>query len=119
MNWLEIGGLDDIPPLGARIINTDNGDIAVFRTGKDEVFALDDRCPHKNGPLSQGIVHDRRVTCPLHNWVISLETGEAGGADMGCTRKYPAKVENGLVYISISKKGGNLEQPEEPIEAIL
>ncbi len=59
--------------------------IALLRTASDEVFALENRCPHKNGPLSEGIVHDRKVTCPLHNWVISLESGEATGADKGCT----------------------------------
>jgi nitrite reductase (NADH) small subunit len=59
--------------LGSRVVRTPSGDIAVFRTGDDEVFALDDRCPHKGGPLSQGIVHNKRVTCPLHNFVIELK----------------------------------------------
>ena len=71
-SWIEIGALNDIPVLGSRIVRTASGDIAVFRTADDEVFALDDRCPHKGGPLSQGIVHNKRVTCPLHNFVIEL-----------------------------------------------
>ena len=75
--------------------------IAVFRTGDDEVFALDDRCPHKGGPLSQGIVHGKRVTCPLHNCVIELASGEAVAPDEGCTRSHRAKVENGIVWLSI------------------
>lgn len=101
--WTKVGPLEDIPQLGARVIKTRSGDIAVFRTAEDEVFALLDRCPHKGGPLSQGIVYDRRVACPLHNWVISLDTGEATGPDTGCTNNYPVKIENNTVYISLNK----------------
>jgi len=100
-NWIEIGALKDIPRLGSRVVRTASGDIAVFRTENDEVFALDDRCPHKGGPLSQGIVHNRRVTCPLHNFVIELETGKAVAPDEGCTHSHPAKVENGIVWLSV------------------
>ena len=100
MNWLEVGRLEEIPRLGARVVRTAFGDIAVFRTAEDEVFALRDRCPHKGGPLSQGIVYDKRVACPLHNWVISLESGAATGPDSGCTRRYSVKVETGTVYLS-------------------
>jgi nitrite reductase (NADH) small subunit len=100
-NWIEIGALKDIPRLGSRVVRTAAGNIAVFRTENDEVFALDDRCPHKGGPLSQGIVHNRRVTCPLHNFVIELESGRAVAPDEGCTHSYPAKVENGIVWLSV------------------
>jgi nitrite reductase (NADH) small subunit len=100
-NWIEIGALKDIPRLGSRVVRTASGDIAVFRTENDEVFALDDRCPHKGGPLSQGIVHNRRVTCPLHNFVIELESGKAVAPDEGCTHSHPAKVENGIVWLSL------------------
>ena len=99
--WIEVCPLEDIPRLGARVIKIETGDIAVFRTAEDEVFALLDRCPHKGGPLSQGIVYDRRVACPLHNWVIALDTGEATGPDTGCTGHYPAKIENNIVFISL------------------
>ena len=100
-NWIEIGALDEIPRLGARVVRTASGNIAVFRTEDDEVFALDDRCPHKGGPLSQGIVHNKRVTCPLHNFVIELANGEAVAPDEGCAHSYPAKVENGTVWLSV------------------
>ncbi|MDE2377237.1 nitrite reductase small subunit NirD [Bradyrhizobium sp.] len=100
-HWIRIGRLDEIPRLGSRVVRTPHGNIAVFRTGIDEVFALDDRCPHKGGPLSQGIVHNRRVTCPLHNFVIELASGQAVAPDEGCTRSHPAKVENGAVWLSI------------------
>ncbi len=99
--WFAIGSLDDIPRRGARCVRNGNMTIAVFRSADDRVFALEDRCPHRNGPLSQGIVHDGCVTCPLHNWVISLETGMAQGADEGSTAVFPIKVEAGRVLISL------------------
>ena len=101
-DWVEIGALNDIPRQGARVVKTDAGCIAVFRTANDEIFALDDRCPHKGGPLSQGIVHGTSVTCPLHNWVIDLETGLAQGADEGQAASTPARVENGRIFLARS-----------------
>ena len=101
MQWIAVGTLSDIPQRGARCVETPDGRIAVFRTGDDRVFAIDDHCPHKGGPLSQGIVHGAAVTCPLHNWVISLETGTALGADEGCVRTIPVKVEGERLLIAI------------------
>ncbi|MCB1383199.1 MAG: nitrite reductase small subunit NirD [Notoacmeibacter sp.] len=100
-SWIEIGHLNDIPRQGARCVKNGETTIAVFRTVDDRVFALEDKCPHKNGPLSQGIVHDGCVTCPLHNWVISLETGEAQGADEGRTASFPVRVEEGRILLSL------------------
>ena len=100
-NWIDIAALNDIPQLGSRVVKTDTVQIAVFRTAGDEVFALKDECPHRKGPLSQGIVHDATVTCPLHNWKIDLASGEAKAPDEGCTRSYPVKVENGRVYLGL------------------
>ncbi len=99
--WQEIGRIEDIPRLGARVVRHDDGDIAVFRTAKDEVFALRDRCPHNGGPLSQGIVHGTRVTCPLHNWVIELDSGEAVAPDEGCTGHFPVMLEDGKILIQL------------------
>lgn len=101
--WLDIGGLGDIPRQGARIVKTKRGCVAVFRTADDNVFALDDRCPHKGGPLSQGIVHDKSVTCPLHNWVIALDTGAAQGADKGWVGTHRVKVEQGRLLLEVVK----------------
>lgn len=101
--WIDIGALDDIPRRGARVVKTAHGCVAVFRTGTDEVFAIDDRCPHKGGPLSEGIVHGRAVTCPLHNWVFSLETGMAQGADEGTVATYPARVETGRILLDAAR----------------
>lgn len=100
VDWLEIGRLDDIPKRGARVVKTARGDIAIFRTMDDQVFALDDKCPHKGGPLSQGIIQGDSVTCPLHNWVISLKTGEAQGADQGCTRTIAVRLQEGKILLS-------------------
>lgn len=97
--FTDIGALEDIPARGARTVKTAAGDIAIFRTGDDEIFALRDQCPHKQGVLSQGIVHGRNVTCPLHNWVISLETGRAHAPDSGCTHSFPVRLENGRVLL--------------------
>lgn len=98
-NWIDIAALDAVPQRGARKLKTAHGCVAVFRTGDDEVFALDNACPHKQGPLAEGIVHGKAVTCPLHNWVISLETGMAQGADEGQVATYPARVEAGRILL--------------------
>jgi nitrite reductase [NAD(P)H] small subunit len=100
--WTEIIRLEEIPRLGSRVLRTDTMDIALFRTAKDEVFALKDSCPHKGGPLSQGIVHGTTVTCPLHNWKIELDSGQALAPDEGCTNRFAVKVENGRVFISLA-----------------
>ena len=101
-NWIKIAKLEDIPRLGARVLRTDTMDIAVFRTAGDQVYALRDQCPHKGGPLSQGIIHGGTVTCPLHNWKIDLASGEAQGPDQGCTHRYPVKIEDGVVYLAFA-----------------
>ena len=77
--WMTVGNVDDIPVAGARVVVSPRCRIAVFRTADNQVFALEDRCPHRNGPISQGIVHGKQVTCPLHNLVINLADGEADG----------------------------------------
>ncbi|WP_051284959.1 nitrite reductase small subunit NirD [Nisaea denitrificans] len=109
-HWFTIGRLSDIPRRGARQVLLPRGPIAVFRTQTDEVYAIDDKCPHKGGPLSQGIVHDGAVTCPLHNWVIDLQTGDAMGADQGCVRTYEVRKDaDGLVSVSLSGGSGKTE----------
>ncbi|MGY9046590.1 tRNA-(guanine-N1)-methyltransferase [Puniceibacterium antarcticum] len=99
MNWIDIGALDDIPLRGARVVKTQLGCVALFRTDTDRVFAVSDTCPHKGGPLSEGIVHGNKVTCPLHNWVFSLETGQAQGADSGSITTYPVQVAAGRILL--------------------
>ena len=98
--WVEVGAVDDIPRQGARVVLLGDTPVAVFRTVDDEVFALLDRCPHKGGPLSQGIVFGRRVTCPLHDWKLHLDTGLAVAPDEGCAARYPIRIEDGIVWLS-------------------
>ncbi len=100
MSWIDIGALDDIPLRGARVVKTPLGCVALFRTDEAEVYAISNRCPHKGGPLSDGIVHGKKVTCPLHNWVFSLETGEAQGADEGRVDTYTVRVEEGRLLMN-------------------
>lgn len=102
MSWRYVCKVDEIPVLGARVIErdeSDGGNVAVFRNDRDVVFALLDKCPHKGGPLSQGIVFGERVACPLHNWTIELESGEAVAPDVGCTKRFQVKVEAGDVFV--------------------
>jgi nitrite reductase (NADH) small subunit len=101
--WTDIGAEEDVSARGARRFMIGETPIAVFRAGDGALFALIDQCPHKKGPLSDGIVHGRSVSCPLHAWVISLETGEAQGADHGCTETFPVKVEAGRLLIDVTR----------------
>jgi len=97
--WKEISHIDEIPASGARVIMLGETRIAVFKNNQNEVFALKDECPHRKGYLSQGIVHHRTVTCPLHNWKIDLSSGEAIAPDEGCTGHYPVKIEQDKIFI--------------------
>lgn len=105
-NWIEVGNINEIPRQGARVVERADGNIAVFRTIHDEIFALRDKCPHKGGPLSQGIVHGNRVACPLHDWKIHLVSGEAVAPDEGCAASFPVKLDGEKVYLSLTPAEG-------------
>jgi nitrite reductase (NADH) small subunit len=103
-DWIDICRIDDIPVLGARRVRRPAGtDVAIFRTESGRVFALLDRCPHKGGPLSQGIVFGEHVACPLHNWAISLEDGQARAPDVGCATRFAVRVEGDVVSLLASE----------------
>ncbi len=102
-SWTRICTVSDIPHLGSRVLERDEGNIAIFRTAADTVFALLDRCPHKGGALSLGIVHGESVTCPLHAWNIDLASGVARAPDEGCARRFPVRVdEDGAVFLCLT-----------------
>ncbi len=105
MAWQKVCPLEEIPLLGARVVAHEDGAIAVFRADGDTVFALRDACPHKGGPLSQGIVHgsgeSARVTCPLHGWNVDLDSGHACAPDEGCVERYATKVEQAVVWLEV------------------
>lgn len=106
-DWKAICRVDDIPVLGARCVTRAQGlDVALFRTAGNEVFALLDRCPHRGGPLSQGIVFGRSVACPLHNWTIGLADGQAQAPDEGCTAHFSVRVVDGVVHLDAAELAG-------------
>ncbi len=113
--WTAICRLDDILPLGARRVARPQGlAVAIFRTADERVFALLDRCPHKGGPLSQGIVFGDAVACPLHNWTIALADGRARSPDEGCTPAFACKLDGGQVYLDadeLASKALDLSAP--------
>jgi nitrite reductase (NADH) small subunit len=115
-NWKKICLVTDIPVLGSRRVTRSQGiDVAVFRNGEDQVFALLDRCPHKGGPLSQGIVHGTSVACPLHNWNIGLQDGCAKAPDEGCTPKFAVQVKDGEVYLDTAELATHAIDEVRPI----
>ena len=104
-DWVEIGGIDDIPQRGARRVQTQGAPVAVFRTAADEIFALVDRCPHRGGPLSEGIISGRSVACPLHNWVIELDSGAARAPDVGCAPTVAVKLVGRRIFLAAAALG--------------
>ena len=109
--WKAVCNVADIPVLGARVVKrATQPDVAIFRNSEDAVFALLDRCPHRGGPLSQGIVFGERVACPLHNWSIELGSGCAVAPDEGCTQKFSVKVENGQVYLDAAELNAAVDE---------
>ncbi len=100
LEWLDIGQLTDIPVQGSRRIRLDGKAVAVFRTASNDVFALEDKCPHAGGPLSEGIVHGDCVTCPLHNWNISLRDGCVRGEDADAVQRFRVKQESGRLLLA-------------------
>lgn len=113
--WILVCHVADIPRLGARRVRRPDGvDIALFRTASDRVYALLDRCPHKGGPLSQGIVFGDAVACPLHNWIIGLDDGRAKAPDAGCTPSFAVKVDGDRVYL----RDDQLQAPIDAMNAV-
>ena len=120
-DWIPICALTDIPRLGSRRVQRERGvAVAVFRTADDQVYALLDRCPHKGGPLSQGIVFGHSVACPLHNWTIALGSGEAQAPDHGCTARFAVRVDGGEVFLDadeLATRATHAEQAEQAEQA--
>ena len=114
--WTAICRVQDIPPLGARVVKrATQPDVAIFRNSEDAVFALLDRCPHRGGPLSQGIVFGERVAGPLHNWSIELHSGCAVAPDEGCTPSFAVRVDAGMVYLDADELATRALEPTRPV----
>ncbi|MEO0883430.1 MAG: nitrite reductase small subunit NirD [Pseudomonadota bacterium] len=99
--WIDVCALEEVPIRGARRLEIGGQTVGVFRTTSGEVYAIENKCPHLGGPLSEGIVHDSAVTCPLHNWIIDLNTGQARGADEGCVARFDVEVRDARIFVNI------------------
>ena len=99
--WIKITEIENIPSMGSRVIQYGELEIAVFKTRDGSIFAINNQCPHKQGKLSEGLVHEHVVTCPMHNWDIDLKNGKALGSDSGCTNTYESKIEDNIFYINL------------------
>ena len=118
-DWTAVCLVDDVPVLGSRVVRRESGgDIAIFRNTEDRVFALLDRCPHKGGPLSQGIVFGERVACPLHNWTIELDSGCAVAPDEGCAKRFAVNVDGGIVHLEAAALCEPLSEPAPPVPPV-
>lgn len=100
-NWVKLVATEDIPTMGSRKVIIGETEIAIFKTRDGSIFAINNVCPHKQGKLTEGLVHEHVVTCPLHNWDIDLATGQALGNDSGCTNVYEIKIEEDVVYLNL------------------
>jgi len=117
MRLVDAGPLDAIPRRGARVLRAEGRTIALFRTTDDRVYALEDRCPHRGGPLSQGIVHGHCVTCPMHEWIIDLESGEATGPDEGATLRFDVRIDDGRILVAVEPAVGSARPASDDSEA--
>lgn len=99
--WYKITEIENIPFMGSRKVEIGEIEIAIFKTRDGSIFAINNICPHKKGKLSEGLVHEKQVTCPLHNWEIDLKTGEALGNDSGCTGVYETRIKEGILYLNL------------------
>lgn len=102
-HWVKVVALEEIPKLGARVVRSKDREIGIFRLEDDRVYAINNQCPHKGGPLSQGIVYGDKVACPLHSWKISLVDGKAEEPDVGQTACFNTRVEDGFVYLELKE----------------
>ncbi|BBF65877.1 nitrite reductase small subunit NirD [Acidithiobacillus sp. 'AMD consortium'] len=103
MEWMALGTLEEIPAWGGRYVETPEGQIAILRNENDEVFAVSNQCPHRGGPLSEGFVSGKLVFCPLHNWQIDLEKGEAVAPDSGCVKRFPIRMEGEQIWLGLQE----------------
>ena len=101
IKWYKVTNIDNVPFMGSRVVEIADIEIAIFKTKDGSIFAINNTCPHKKGKLSEGLVHESIVTCPLHNWNVDLKSGEALGNDSGCTNVYETKIVDGIIYLGI------------------
>lgn len=98
---VKVAHVDEIPYQVGKEVSVDNIEIAIFRLSSGKFKAVENRCPHKQGPLSEGIVSGEFVFCPLHDWKIDLTSGDVQKPDDGCVQTYSVEVMNNEVFIRI------------------
>ena len=101
--WIRIVRVSEIPLREGRAVKVGNREIAIFNLG-DRFLAVENRCPHKSGPLADGIVSGTNVVCPLHAWKFSLETGAGVSAPSAtsCVETFPTRVEGDIVSVKVT-----------------
>jgi nitrite reductase (NADH) small subunit len=103
MNEVIVGHISEFPERRGRVFRIGELELALFKMSGGEVKAIKNSCPHKNGKLSEGIVCDHHVYCPLHDWKIDLHDGLVQAPDEGCVDTYPVTVDsNGNVILQIA-----------------
>ena len=109
--WIRITPMHNIPLREGRSVTVAGREIAIFNLG-DHVLAVDGRCPHKGGPLAEGIVTGSTVVCPLHAWKISLETGSVTKPDANpaCVATYRTRIESGIVLIEVPEPSKKIQE---------
>lgn len=103
MTKMLIGNVTDIDRKGSRTFKVNDIEIALFRLSDGEVLAVENKCPHKGGALSEGMVCGTKVHCPLHDWRIDLHSGVVQDPDTGCVTTFEVDVDpaSGSVYVTV------------------
>ena len=81
------------------LVHLDSGEDIILIKCEGEIFALDSICPHMGGPLNEGTVENKCLTCPWHGWDFKVETGESVTSPGEDIKKYPLKIEEGRIYL--------------------
>jgi nitrite reductase (NADH) small subunit len=100
--WVRVARCEELPEREGRVVSLGGREIALFNLG-DRVLAMDNRCPHQQGPLCDGIVTGRAVVCPLHGWKVSLEDGgvQRPSGEAQRVRTYPTSITDGIVAVQL------------------
>ena len=98
--FVKVADLVELPGDTGKVVTIGSQEVALFKVG-EEVFAIDNECPHREGPLGDGYLEDDIVTCPFHAWQVNVRTGEVVYYPGLCTRIYPCKVDGSAVYIEV------------------
>jgi nitrite reductase (NADH) small subunit len=101
--WIRVTALENIPAREGRAVQIGDREIAIFNLG-DRLLATSNRCPHKSGPLCDGIITGAAVVCPLHAWKVNLEDGSVerpASEKERCIETYPVRVDDGVVVVAV------------------